>query len=213
MKVLLTGFGPFPGTPLNPTGPLVAQLVRRRRPRLTRIERFGHVFTTSYAAVDNDLRALIARHQPDVILMFGLAGRTPHLRIETRSLNAANLLFSDAAGRRAEGRRIRAGGPASFRGRAPFNAILTAARRARIAARLSCNAGNYVCNYLYWRALESQVSAVKSPPLVLFVHVPPVNRKPTPRLRVKRRAITHGHLVRAGEEILLALVGAARMRH
>ena len=28
--ILLTGFGPFPGAPFNPTGPLVTELARAR---------------------------------------------------------------------------------------------------------------------------------------------------------------------------------------
>ena len=43
-----------------------------------------HIFETSYAAVDRDLPKLLAQHKPDIVLMFGLAGRTPHVRVETR---------------------------------------------------------------------------------------------------------------------------------
>jgi pyroglutamyl-peptidase len=32
--ILVTGFGPFPGAPFNPTGPLVERLARLRRPAL-----------------------------------------------------------------------------------------------------------------------------------------------------------------------------------
>ena len=42
--VLLTGFGPFPGAPFNPTGPLVEALARRRHPGLGDVRRVAHVF-------------------------------------------------------------------------------------------------------------------------------------------------------------------------
>ena len=34
LRILLTGFGPFPGAPYNPTQPLVARLAQLRRPAL-----------------------------------------------------------------------------------------------------------------------------------------------------------------------------------
>lgn len=97
--VLVTGFGPFPGAPFNPTGPLVEKLLRLRRPAFADANLIGHVFRTSYAAVDAELPALLKRHRPDVVLMFGLAARTPFLRIETCARNARTVLLPDAEGR------------------------------------------------------------------------------------------------------------------
>src|SRR5438105_3028909 len=94
--VLLTGFGPFPGAPYNPTGALVRALARSRCPAFAGVRRIAHVFPTSYAAVDRELPALLTREAPDVILMFGLATRTRQLRIETRARNAVSLRTPDA---------------------------------------------------------------------------------------------------------------------
>ena len=78
--ILITGFGPFPGAPFNPTGPLVRRLARLRRPGPGGMKFIGHVFETSYAAVDRELPALIAEHRPDALLMFGVATRRKRLR-------------------------------------------------------------------------------------------------------------------------------------
>ena len=86
--ILITGFGRFPGAPFNPSGPLARALGKRRRPAFAALQRVVHVFETSYAAVDRDLPRLIAAHKPDIVLMFGLAGRTAYLRVETRARNA-----------------------------------------------------------------------------------------------------------------------------
>ncbi len=75
--ILITGFGPFPGAPYNPTEPLVGELLRRRHPALAGVRRVAHVFHVSYQAVDRELPELLAREQPDVLVMFGLAARTP----------------------------------------------------------------------------------------------------------------------------------------
>ena len=62
--ILITGFGPFPGAPFNPTEPLAVELARRRHPAFANVRRVAHVFRVSYEAVDRDLPALIAREKP-----------------------------------------------------------------------------------------------------------------------------------------------------
>src|SRR5260370_38320996 len=96
--VLITGFGPFPGAPFNPTAALAKSLARRRRPALSGIDRIAHVFPTSYAAVERELPALIDRHRPDLLLLFGLAPRPPPLRVEARARNRRSALFCDVDG-------------------------------------------------------------------------------------------------------------------
>src|SRR5262245_49471648 len=119
VTVLITGFGPFPGAPFNPTEGLVRRLGARRRPALAEVERITHVFRTSYEAVDDDLPRLVARHRPAVLLMFGLAARSPHLRIETRARNAVSALVPDAGGQMLRRTDIAAGGAPAPTRRAP----------------------------------------------------------------------------------------------
>src|SRR5215831_18092212 len=127
MKVVIAGFGPFPGAPSNPSGRLAIALARRRRPALAGIEIMSHVFATSYAAVDRDLRNLLA-HKPDVILIFGLAGRRRHICIETRARNARSLIFPDVSGMRPERGAMEAG-LRELKGNAPFTQLLHAVRK------------------------------------------------------------------------------------
>src|SRR5947209_487027 len=98
ITVLITGFGRFPGAPFNPSKPLALAVARRRRPAFESVRRVLHIFDTNYAAVDRDLPKLLAKHKPDIVLMFGLAARTPFVRIETRARNAASVLFPDVTG-------------------------------------------------------------------------------------------------------------------
>lgn len=203
-SVLITGFGRFPGAPFNPSGPLALSLAKRRRPAFAEVRRAVHIFETSYAAVDLDLPKLIARHKPDIVLMFGLAARTPFLRVEMRARNAMSILFPDVRGFRPERRAIARGKP-DARGRAPFARLLGAARAAGTRSRLSRDAGRYLCNYVYFRALEASRSGT---PLAQFIHIPPVARGP--RRPARKRRISHAALVRAGEAILLALIVAQR---
>jgi pyroglutamyl-peptidase len=203
MRVLVTGFGPFPGAPFNPSALLVNALARRRRPALTGIELATHVFATSYAAVDRDLPKLLARN-PDVVLLFGLAGRRRHLCIETRARNAITLLYPDADRDRPQQSAIAAGAASSLRGNAPVMRLLSAARD-RFPSRLSRDAGRYLCNYVYWQALHR---AQDSRPLVQFVHVPPIRIGSRRRQKPRRQSLAQ--LVGAAEAILIVLVAASR---
>jgi len=204
--ILITGFGPFPGAPFNPTAALARGLARMRRPALADMALSAHIFTTSYAAVDRDLPGLIARHRPDVLLMFGLAARTRTLRIETRARNALALL-PDVAGGTLPRRQIATGAPAALRLSVPAARLVTAARRARLPVSLSRDAGKYLCNYLIWRAAEAAGRA-GGPRLAAFVHVPDIAR--TPRRPGRRRRFTQAGLTRAGTAVLLALAAEAR---
>ena len=132
LTVLVTGFGPFPGAPFNPTGPLVKRLARLRRPALAEIKIIPHVFATSYAAVDRELPRLIAEHKPRVLLMFGLAARAKSLRIETRARNALALL-PDVSGQSLRRNSILPGGSATLALPAQTRSLLTAARNACVA--------------------------------------------------------------------------------
>jgi pyroglutamyl-peptidase len=202
VRVLITGFGPFPGAPFNPSAALAKALARRRRPALAAIERSTHVFATTYASVDRDLPKLFAQKpKPDIVLMFGVAGRRRQLCIETRARNAVSLLFPDASGRKLRHGVIRLGGPATLTGNAPFARLAGAA-----GTRLSRDAGSYLCNYVYWRALE-QVRGTR--PLVQFVHIPPVSAKPR-RLRRSSKPPTLAQLLRSAEAVLIALIAASR---
>ncbi len=206
MRVLLIGFGLFPGAPFNPSAALVKALARRRRPALAEIVRTTHIFATAYAAVDHDLPRLLAL-KPDIILMVGLAGRRRQLCIETRARNAVSVLLPDASGYCPQRGVIVLGGQAALRGAAPFADLLGALRRIQIPARVSRDAGRYLCNYAYWRALER---ARGGRPLIQFVHIPPISSKPRPRRRNGVRRPSLATLVGAAEALLIALVAASR---
>jgi pyroglutamyl-peptidase len=203
--ILLTGFGPFPGAPHNPTEALVEELVRRRHPAFANVRRIGHVFRVSYETVDRELPALIARERPDALIMFGLATRAPHLRLETRARNAITRSVADAGGCIPAAAKIAPDGPPALRLRSPARQLVMAARKTAVPVALSHNAGTYLCNYLCWRAAE----LADGPRLSAFVHVPLV--RDAQGRRSRWTALTVDDLVRAGEAIMRAAVAAVRL--
>ncbi|HWP25987.1 MAG TPA: pyroglutamyl-peptidase I [Xanthobacteraceae bacterium] len=197
ITLLITGFGPFPGARENPSGLLAQRLARRRRPAFAGVHRVAHVFPTSYAALARELPALLAKHRPDALLMFGLAPRARHLRIETRARNRLSPILPDAERRKPSALRLAAAGPDVLPVRAPVPRLLSAARAAGVRASLSHDAGRYLCNALLWRALETRAQ-YGTPRIAAFVHVPHPQRLALPAL------------VRAGEAIMREILAAAR---
>jgi pyroglutamyl-peptidase len=232
-RILITGFGPFPGAPFNPTEPLVARLLRLRRPAFEGVELSGHIFPVTYGDVDRQLPALLATLRPHGLLMFGLASRTPHVRIETRARNAVTTLWPDAGHARMHKGSISGGVDALMFG--PHTArLLRAAVGTGIDARASRDAGSYLCNYLSWRAIEAtraphdpdpkgRVSAKREPVfgqdlaetrdgprLAAFVHIPLLARGGVTRRNGTPHRVTLEELIDAGEAMLLEMVKLTR---
>jgi pyroglutamyl-peptidase len=203
-KILVTGFGPFPGAPKNPSAEIAHFLARSKRAaRFARVH--AAVIPTIYAEIAK-LPRLIEKEKPDAILMFGLASRTPWLRIETFGRNRASLFHADAARRKA-GQIVVRGKPGVLPLRAPVQRLLQAARSTGADARISRDAGGYVCNAAIFHALLSVYG--KRAPLAAFVHIP------APRGRARRRhgfvpATTMATIKRAAEAILIAMAQAAK---
>jgi pyroglutamyl-peptidase len=208
IRILTTGFGPFPGAPFNPTIPLVGRLTRLRRPALSDVEISSHIFHVTYSTVDRELPQLIATHRPHALLMFGLAGRTFHVRVETRARNAVTTLWPDAGGAYdrkgsiADNSDALAFGPHTSK-------LLRAARMTGIDARSSRDAGSYLCNYLSWRAIDA-TNKTDGPLLSAFIHIPPLLRDGSASRKGSDR-ITLEQLVDAGEAMLMEMVKAVRV--
>ena len=209
-RILITGFQPFPGAPYNPTEKLVERLLHLRRPAFDSIERIGHVFPVSYGAVDRQLPALIEVHRPDALLMFGLAARTPFIRIETRARNTITQIWPDAEHTQVRSRTIVPNTDATRRFGPHTLRLLRAAQLTGVDVRASLNAGYYLCNYLSWRAIEA-THVAGGPHLASFIHVPLVRRGPAQNAGVSGR-VTFEQLVDVGEAMLMETARLARHR-
>ena len=206
--LLLTGFGPFPGAPFNPTGALVRTLAAQHHPGLVGVRRVAHVFPTSYDAVDAEFPALIAREAPEIVLMFGLATGTHHVRVETCARNVRSCSNLDVAGFLPTHDTIAPNGPPQLPLRVPASRFVAAARATGIPAALSHDAGSYLCNYLCWRASEA-ASMPNGPRLTAFVHVPNVRPAPLRPARKSALPLTLDDLVAAGTAMMLAALDQA----
>lgn len=177
VDLLITGFGPFPGMPRNPSAVLARRLGRSSRLRLA----VGHglrvrVLDTTYAAIETQLAPALAEG-PCAVLMLGVASRAKRIRVEMQACNRASRFLPDASGRPSARLTLDPGGPAARHGGVAARA-LAILRRHGLAAARSRDAGRYLCNASYFRALGE-------PYPVLFVHIPPVPSAKRPRDRAR----------------------------
>jgi pyroglutamyl-peptidase len=200
--LLVTGFGPFPGWERNPTPAMVKAVAGLRLPGVRVVP---HVFNTVYAEVASDLPALVVRHRPDAVLLFGLAGRTGHIRIETHAHNVTTRRVPDASGAFHVSADIVAEGPWRVPTGFACGPLTQALRRSGFNARLSPSAGDYLCNFAYWLALEAvQRRAVKR---ALFVHVPLPLKAGRSARGAFSRMMTADDLAEAAVRAALAITG------
>ena len=202
--LLVTGFGPFPTMPRNPSAALAAAVADAPRWRLHTPGARCRVLTTSYGALATELDPALGEG-PAAVLMVGVAGRSRRIRVERRATGRRSTLFPDVAGDTA-GRPDDRGAPRERRTTVPPPKVLRAIRASANPARISRDAGRYLCNASYFRALAEPVP-------VLFVHIPKP-RPPRPAARLRRRqrpeAALRDALVAIGLDMLRQARVAAR---
>lgn len=176
-RLLLTGFGRFPGAPRNPTAAVVARLAARAD-LAGRVEIVARVLPVTWEAIEA-FPATIAETAPDALLLLGLARRAHEIRVERFASARALVAAVDADGERVAAGTLAREGPERKRARAPVEALAVAIAATGLPARLSDDAGGYLCNALFRRALEAGDDRP-----VAFLHLPPtVDLRPTSRFR------------------------------
>ncbi len=173
-KLLVTGFGPFPGAPENPSAALVRALAEERP------ETFGAgafravVLPTDYRRSWAALRRLYASFAPDVVVHFGLNAKAETILVERAARKRCAPERPDAAGFAPRSGLARRSGPETLTTTLPVEEIVAALSEAGFPAAASDDAGGYVCNATLYRSLAA------APPngtrRVGFIHVPPTGR-------------------------------------
>jgi len=169
-KILITGFSPFPGAPENPTQVLVS-LFKQRHAEMDAIADIEAVLLpTEYAHIDAKFSALMSRIKPDIALHFGLKQQATGFTLEQTARNICNVERADQAGRVPQTSEIDPKGPVSLPGSLPLEEIGHALANASLPVEMSDDAGGYVCNYLFYRALRLAMTG--HPVMSGFIHVP-----------------------------------------
>ena len=170
-RILLTGFGPFPGVTDNPSARLVESVANAKSFAPHDCELTMEVLPTEWNAVGTLVPRLLKSLQPHVTIHFGVSRQARSLRIE-RSAHNRILPRSDAAGVLPSRRTIHDGGPARLDSNVAVPRLAAKLRESGVPAISSAHAGSYLCNFLYYHSLSWAMWQAPAPH-VLFVHIPP----------------------------------------
>jgi pyroglutamyl-peptidase len=164
--VLLTGFAPFGGEPVNPSWQAVAAL------HATRIA--GHrvvacELPVAFGASLKVLRAAIRELRPALVLCVGQAGGRAQLSLERVAINIDDARIPDNSAAQPVDMPVVPGGPAAYFATLPIKAILAGLRAQGIPAEVSQTAGTYVCNHVFYGLMHAlRASHVRGG----FIHIP-----------------------------------------
>uniref|UniRef100_A0A8D9A1W3 Pyroglutamyl-peptidase 1 n=1 Tax=Cacopsylla melanoneura TaxID=428564 RepID=A0A8D9A1W3_9HEMI len=185
-KVLVTGFGPFRNFPVNASWEAVSLLPDRVD--ANNIEIVKEQVEVSYDYVDNTVPALWKKYNPDLVIHVGVSGVAEKITIESCgnrdqyekpdvndampcdfSCKAANTC--DATDSSYE---IQTGLDLNdlvnqFQSNKDELAMLLNVDIGKVGIELSCDAGRYLCEYIYYTSLCMDKSRC------VFIHVPPIN--------------------------------------
>jgi len=163
--VLLTGFEPFDGDPANPSGEAVHLVAERwNGPE----ELVTATLPVAFTRAARRVRELMAEHRPDVVIAAGLAGGRAAIGVERLAVNLIDARIPDNDGAQPIDEPSADGAPAARFASLPVKAIVARIAEAGIPAEVSYSAGTFVCNHVFFTALEAAASGTR----VGFVHVP-----------------------------------------
>lgn len=168
MRVLLTGFEPFGGQPVNPSERVVNRLAAHHHPGLT--------LHTAILPVDHQrgpalLLDAVERLQPDAVICLGEAGGRMRISIERVAINLLDDRIPDNAGRQVVDQPIVAEGPAAYFCTLPVRHLYAAIQEAGVPVELSLSAGTFLCNqvtYVLLHHLSQQHATCRAG----FIHLP-----------------------------------------
>jgi len=196
VRVLVTGFGPFPGMPDNASATMMKALGQSAA--APGVEHFTEIIPVVWADARRVARDAIARVKPHAILHFGVSKRAAGFEIETRAINISGPK-EDYAGVARPGKPLELSGKPVLHATLPPHMLLTALRRGGSPAQLSRNAGRYLCNALFYWSLAG---ASAGDPLVGFIHMPSFGAETgaQPRITPKDAAEGARLLIRASAQ-------------
>jgi pyroglutamyl-peptidase len=174
MILLVTAFGPFNGRSENASSLALVELKKLFPEIRTRILPVDAVVAP--ARLKQALRLI----RPDGLIMLGEAAGSQKIRLETTAWNELDFKIPDIAGRQFSSRPIRPGSVTSRKSTLPLEKMHAALDEAGHAVSYSEDAGRYLCNQLFYVALE-YLECRSIPIPAGFIHLPLERDYPTPR--------------------------------
>ena len=160
-KVLLTGFEPFGKATLNPSAEIVKQISGDNI--------VTAILPVAYAQSAERLLALVAEHNPDVVICLGQAEGRKEITPERVAINLDDARLADNEGVLRNDVKILENGPDAYFSTLPVKEIVEGIKAAGVPAAVSLSAGAFLCNHVFYVAQNKFAGTkVRSG----FVHVP-----------------------------------------
>ena len=167
--VLISGFGPFAGYPVNPSIEALRDLDEELVAGLdVRIAELPVVWDEAWELLLADVQWL----SPDVLIGTGVAG-TDAMRYETTAVNEQ--WGTDVEGGDRAGDEVGADGPEHLYSDLPLEAMEAAVAEAGYPTTTSGSAGTYLCNDIFYHAVYYAEYDAPGTTVAGFVHVPPLD--------------------------------------
>ena len=182
--ILVTGFEPFGGEAVNASWEAARKLDGWRLGEFAAVAR---LLPCAYDASVKELIRAIETLKPGAVLMTGQAARRAVVCVERFARNLDDAAAPDNLGHLRKAVAISEGAPERLEAAAPVKAIAGAIREAGIPARVSRSAGGFVCNHLYFGALQYLRDTGRATPAV-FVHLPATPGQTPPASSARRLA-------------------------
>ncbi len=201
--VLVTAFEPFGGETVNASWEAARALDGWRSGDTVAVaRRLPCVYDACVAEFIEAFESL----KPEAVLMTGQAAMRAIVSVERIARNVSSGSAPD--NRCVAGAAMKLGGPALLEATVSANDIARAIRATGLPARVSSNAGDYVCNHLFYGGLRHLLNKAPATPAV-FVHLPATPGQ-SPR-RANARRLATADAVRALQAAVAAMArrGAA----
>ncbi len=174
MKVLISGFEPFGEEEVNPTAEVISSLVAKeiKIPHGLMVDQV--LLPVTFKDSFRVLEAKINEFNPDVVICLGVASKRSTIDLESMAVNTIHTTIPDNNGMKLENEVITAGGPHQYLSTLPLQGIEGALQKAGLPVSGSTDAGTYVCNYVFYKLMETNQDTFR---LCGFIHVPQSPRK------------------------------------
>ena len=167
MKILVSGFDPFGGEPINPA----IESVKRLPDNIAGAEIIKLEIPTVRKKSLEKIEKAINEHNPDVILSIGQAGGRFDISIERVGINLDDFRIPDNEGNQIIDEPVFPDGENSYFVKLPVKAMVQNVQKNNIPASVSYTAGTFVCNHVLYGVLyliEKKYKGKKSG----FIHIP-----------------------------------------
>lgn len=111
------------------------------------------------------------QHNPDVVLMLGLSLQAPRFRLEQVAQNRVSRSNQDISGFVPSNTKILDNAADNYETNVDLSSLVEHLKAQNFDVEVSIDAGDYVCNYIYFRTLHEIFSNQLSTQ-ALFIHTP-----------------------------------------